>query len=57
MVVHPGVLIGFQRTEDLERALHRGGFAFLEIPKEVLSLAGKPFALSKTQGYQGLAAA
>ena len=43
VVVHPRVLIGFQRTEDLERALHRGEFAFLEIPKEFLSLAGKAF--------------
>ena len=42
-VVYSEVSIGFNRIEDLESALSRGGFQILEIPKEGLFLAGKVF--------------
>jgi len=42
-VVYSKVSIGFNRIEDLESALNRGGFQMLEIPKEALFLAGKVF--------------
>ncbi len=42
-VVYSEVSIGFERIEDLESALNRGGFQMLEIPKEALFLAGKAF--------------
>ncbi len=42
-VVYSEVSIGFERIEDLESALNRGGFRMLEIPKEALFLAGKAF--------------
>jgi predicted nucleic acid-binding protein len=42
-VVYSEVSIGFERIEDLESALDRGGFQMLEIPKEALFLAGKAF--------------
>ena len=42
-VVYSEVSIGFNRIEDLESALKRGGFDMLEIPKEALFLAGKAF--------------
>ncbi len=37
------VSIGFERIEELESALNKGGFHMLEIPKEALFLAGKVF--------------
>ena len=42
-IVYSEVSIGFQKIEDLESALNRGGFQMLEIPKEALFLAGKAF--------------
>jgi predicted nucleic acid-binding protein len=42
-VVYSEVSFGFNRIEDLESALDRGGFQMLEIPKEALFLAGKAF--------------
>ncbi len=42
-VVYSEVSIGFNRIEDLELALNRGGFQMLEISKEALFLAGKAF--------------
>ena len=50
-VVYTEVSIGFNRIEDLESALNRGGFQMLEIPKEALFLAGKAFlAYRKNRG-------
>jgi len=37
------VSIGFKRIEELESALHAGGFQMLEIPKEALFLAGRAY--------------
>ena len=42
-IVYSEVSIGFERIEDLESAINRGGFKMLEIPKEALFLAGKIF--------------
>lgn len=42
-IVYSEVSIGFERIEELESALLRGGFQMLEIPKEALFLAGKAF--------------
>lgn len=42
-IVYAEVSIGFDRIEDLESALNKGGFHMLEIPKEALFLAGKAF--------------
>ena len=42
-VVYTEVSIGFERIEELESALDRGGFQMIEIPKEALFLAGKAF--------------
>jgi len=42
-IVYSEVSIGFERIEELESALDRGGFQMLEIPKEALFLAGKAF--------------
>jgi predicted nucleic acid-binding protein len=50
-IVYSEVSIGFNRIEDLESALNRGGFQMLEIPKEALFLAGKAFlAYRKNRG-------
>ena len=35
--------MGFERIEDLEWAIARGGFKMLDIPREALFLAGKAF--------------
>jgi len=35
--------MGFEKIEELEAALHKGGFQMLEIPKEALFLAGKAY--------------
>jgi hypothetical protein len=42
-VIYSEVSIGFNRIENLELALNRGGFQMLEISKEALFLAGKAF--------------
>jgi predicted nucleic acid-binding protein len=42
-VVYAELSMGFERIEDLEWAIARGGFKILEIPKEALFLAGKAF--------------
>jgi predicted nucleic acid-binding protein len=42
-IVYTEVSIGFEKIEDLESALHAGGFQMLEIPKEALFLAGKVY--------------
>ena len=42
-IVYTEVSIGFKRIEELESALHAGGFQMLEIPKEALFLAGKAY--------------
>lgn len=41
--VYTEVSIGFDKIEELELALHQGGFQLLEIPKEALFLAGKAY--------------
>lgn len=41
--IYTEVSIGFETIEGLERALTRGGFQMLPIPKEALFLAGKAF--------------
>jgi predicted nucleic acid-binding protein len=42
-IVYTEVSIGFNKIEELESALHKGGFQLLEMPKEALFLAGKAF--------------
>ena len=42
-IVYSEVSIGFERIEDLESAINKGGFQMLELPKETLFLAGKVF--------------
>ncbi len=42
-IVYTEVSIGFDKIEELELALHQGGFHMLEIPKEALFLAGKAY--------------
>jgi len=42
-IVYSEVSIGFERIEDLESAINKGGFQMLELPKEALFLAGKVF--------------
>jgi len=42
-IVYSEVSIGFEKIEELESALNKGGFQMLEIPKEALFLAGKAF--------------
>ena len=42
-IVYTEVSIAFQKIEELESALHQGGFQLLEIPKEALFLAGKSY--------------
>lgn len=42
-MIYSEVSIGFERIEELESAINRGGFQILEIPKEALFLAGKAF--------------
>ncbi|MFZ5572170.1 MAG: type II toxin-antitoxin system VapC family toxin [Thermodesulfobacteriota bacterium] len=42
-IVYTEVSIAFQKIEELESALHNGGFQLLEIPKEALFLAGKAY--------------
>jgi predicted nucleic acid-binding protein len=42
-IVYTEVSVGFVKIEELESALHKGGFQMLEIPKEALFLAGKAY--------------
>jgi len=42
-IIYTEVSIGFKKIEELESALHKGGFQMLEIPKEALFLAGKAY--------------
>jgi len=42
-IIYSEVSIGFERIEELESAINRGGFQILEIAKEALFLAGKVF--------------
>ena len=42
-IVYSEVSIGFDKIEELELALHQGGFQMLEMPKEALFLAGKAY--------------
>jgi len=51
-MVYTEVSVGFERIEELEAALHKGGFQMLEIPKEALFLAGKAYL--KYRGGSGV---
>ena len=42
-VVYCEVSIAFKKIEELESALHNGGFQLLNIPREALFLAGKAY--------------
>lgn len=42
-VIYTEVSIGFERIEELEKAIQIAAFQMLEIPKEALFLAGKAF--------------
>lgn len=42
-IIYAEVSIAFEKIEELESALHNGGFKLLEIPKEALFLAGKAY--------------
>ena len=42
-IIYAEVSVGFEKIEELESALHQGGFQLLEIPKEALFLAGKAY--------------
>lgn len=42
-IVYTEVSIAFEKIEELESAIHNGGFQLLEIPKEALFLAGKAY--------------
>lgn len=43
MIIYTEISVGFERIEELESALIKGGFQILEIPKEALFLAGKVY--------------
>jgi len=42
-IVYTEVSAGFEKIEDLESALYKGGFQMIEPPKEALFLAGKAY--------------
>jgi predicted nucleic acid-binding protein len=42
-IIYTEVSVGFEKVEDLESALHKGGFQMLEIPEEALFLSGKVY--------------
>lgn len=42
-IIYTEVSNGFEKIEEVEAALHKGGFQLLEIPKEALFLAGKAY--------------
>lgn len=43
LIIYTEISVGFEKIEDLEIALQKGGFQMLEIPKEALFLAGKVY--------------
>lgn len=49
-LVYAEVSIGFQRIEELDQVLVRGGFIHLPIPREALFLAGKVFLQYRRAG-------
>jgi predicted nucleic acid-binding protein len=50
-IVYTEVSVGFEKIEDLESALYKGGFQMIELPKEALFLAGKAY-LSYKKGRE-----
>ncbi len=46
-IIYTEISIGFERIEELESVIKRGGFKILQIPKEALFLAGKAFVTYK----------
>ena len=48
-IIYTEVSVGFKKIEELESALHKGGFQMLEIPKEALFLAGKAYLKYKRE--------
>jgi len=46
-IIYTEVSVGFKKIEELESALHKGGFQMLEIPREALFLAGKAYLTYK----------
>jgi hypothetical protein len=42
-IIYSEVSVGFQRIEELEKAIAKCGFQIIQIPKEALFLAGKTF--------------
>jgi predicted nucleic acid-binding protein len=49
-IIYSEISIGFKLIEDLESAISKSGFQFLDIPKEALFLAGKTFIKYKKRG-------
>lgn len=49
-IIYSEISIGFKLIEDLESAISKAGFQFLDIPKEALFLAGKAFIKYKRRG-------
>jgi len=47
-IVYTELSIAFEKIEELESALHNGGFQLLEIPREALFLAGKAYLRYRT---------
>ena len=48
-IIYSEVSIGFERIEDLEKAIRGCGFELIQIPREALFLAGKAFLQLKRQ--------
>ena len=46
-IIYSEISIGFKLIEELESAISKTGFQFLEIPKEALFLAGKAYVQYK----------
>jgi len=46
-IIYAEVSVGFKKIEELESALHKGGFQMVEIPREALFLAGKAYLTYK----------
>lgn len=49
-IIYSEISISFKLIEDLESAISKTGFQFLDIPKEALFLAGKAFIKYKKKG-------
>ncbi len=49
-IIYSEIFISFKLIEDLESAISKTGFQFLDIPKEALFLAGKAFIKYKKKG-------